>query len=781
MSRNISQTTQTEMPVEWSPKATVTFIAGLLVAFWGSTLVPASSEILLGVRILTASALFLFLPGALLVRLLNLRVGTFGPFTILSVGLSFALVAIVTVLSGLTLPVFGVSAPLAFVPLALVLTLVVVALAVLVSSTETTLPRLNYQLDVSPMVLALVAFLPGIAALAAIVMNQFGSNLGMYVFVLATAAIVMLALLQFIPQRLYPFSLFVVSVSMLLHRNLLSGHVIGADIQSMFYTATVVGSTHVWGPAIGGSSIAVPMVSAVPASVTILTGIELTTTYKVVYVLLFALAPVGLFYLTREIFDTEIALYGSLFFTLYHLSFYFTPDKQLIAELFVVALLLVYFGTYFETLGSKLAGVLLAVGLIYSHYGVTYVFGFSLLAAVVGLFVVQRVVGDVEHRLSLTYPVLLLFGATAWYAYSSPELIATLQSVPLSLADQVVTLLRTGLVEGSGGSYVSEGSGTLDDMHLALYILFTMLLSIGLAWQVLAQLYEIHTGRSPKYVEYTALAVPLFIFLGSSYFFTLNLWADRAYQIVLVVLAPFMPIGYRVLVEKAGALSRRVTPQAVVPEGASWTVLAVLLVILLAFNSGFLFAAIGTSHSATFNSDAHDYVFSNSERAGAGWLIANTNVSETEAYQTGDVERPQEIPVFTDIVTSQMLRSELPESYYNTETRHFKDEWSPQFEIENIDRGYVYIRERGVSETNTDVPTSRLSSNNETAVTSAHNVVYSSGSVTVVSVRPAAFADGTMTENGTTTNETNQQRLVPAIGDSADVPHRTTRGASERV
>ncbi|KTG11017.1 hypothetical protein AUR64_07580 [Haloprofundus marisrubri] len=769
------------MPVEWSPKATVTFIAGLLVAFWGSTLVPASSEILLGVRILTASALFLFLPGALLVRLLNLRVGTFGPFTILSVGLSFALVAIVTVLSGLTLPVFGVSAPLAFVPLALVLTLVVVALAVLVSSTETTLPRLNYQLDVSPMVLALVAFLPGIAALAAIVMNQFGSNLGMYVFVLATAAIVMLALLQFIPQRLYPFSLFVVSVSMLLHRNLLSGHVIGADIQSMFYTATVVGSTHVWGPAIGGSSIAVPMVSAVPASVTILTGIELTTTYKVVYVLLFALAPVGLFYLTREIFDTEIALYGSLFFTLYHLSFYFTPDKQLIAELFVVALLLVYFGTYFETLGSKLAGVLLAVGLIYSHYGVTYVFGFSLLAAVVGLFVVQRVVGDVEHRLSLTYPVLLLFGATAWYAYSSPELIATLQSVPLSLADQVVTLLRTGLVEGSGGSYVSEGSGTLDDMHLALYILFTMLLSIGLAWQVLAQLYEIHTGRSPKYVEYTALAVPLFIFLGSSYFFTLNLWADRAYQIVLVVLAPFMPIGYRVLVEKAGALSRRVTPQAVVPEGASWTVLAVLLVILLAFNSGFLFAAIGTSHSATFNSDAHDYVFSNSERAGAGWLIANTNVSETEAYQTGDVERPQEIPVFTDIVTSQMLRSELPESYYNTETRHFKDEWSPQFEIENIDRGYVYIRERGVSETNTDVPTSRLSSNNETAVTSAHNVVYSSGSVTVVSVRPAAFADGTMTENGTTTNETNQQRLVPAIGDSADVPHRTTRGASERV
>ncbi len=766
------------MPVEWSPKAIVTLIAGLLVVFWGSTLVSTSSGILLGVRVLAASALYLFLPGALLVRLLNLRIGSFGPFTILSVGLSFTLLALVTVLSSVVFPIFGVGAPLGFVPLALTLTLVIVGLAVLVSSTETTLPHLHYELDVSPWVLALVAFLPGVAAVAAIVMNQFGSNVGMYVFVVATATIVGLAFLQLIPQQLYPFTIFAVSVSMLLHRNLLSEHVIGADIQSMFYTATVVGNTQIWSPAIGGSSLAVPMVSAVPAAVTVLTGIELTTTYKVVYVLLFALAPVGLFYLTREIFDTDIALYGSLLFTFYHLSFYFTPDKQLVAELFVVALLLVYFGTYFETPGSKLAGVLFTVGLVYSHYGVAYVFGFALLAAVVGLFVVQRIVGDVEHRLSLSYPVLLLVGATAWYAYSSPELIATLQSVPLSLADQVVTLLQTGLVEGSGGSYVSEGSGTLDDMHLALYILLTVFLGVGLAWQVLTQLYEIRTGQSPAYVEYTALAIPLFVFLGSSYFFTLNLWADRAYQMVLIVLAPFMPIGYRMLAEKMGVVIRRITPQSVVPEGTSWAVLAVLLVVLLGFNSGFLFAAIGTSHSATFNGDAHDYVFENDERAGAEWLIANTNVSETDAYQPRDGNSAREIPIFTDTVTSQMLRSELPESYYNTETRQFKNEWSPQFEIENIDRGYVYIRERGVSETNTDVPTSRLSSDNETEITSTHNVVYNNGAATVVSVRPAAFADGTVAQNETTANGTTQQRLALANGDSAEAPKQTVHDAS---
>ncbi|WP_224332700.1 DUF2206 domain-containing protein [Haloprofundus halobius] len=785
MAQNISQT---EMQVAWSPIAIVTVVGGLLVAFWASTLVSASTPVFSGVRVLTASLLFLFFPGALVIRLLDLRVRSFGPFVVLSVGLSFAILSAVTITTSVALPALGVTAPLALVPLGVVLSLVVAGLVALVSSTDTELPRLNTDFGVSTPVLALVTFLPTVAAVATILMDSSGNNAGMFLFVVATAFVAVLASVRHLPSTFYPLTVFSVALSMVLHRSLLTDHVVGADIQNTFFVSSVIGRAGVWSPEINGTSMAVPMMTSVPVSVTVLTGIGLPTTFKVTYALLFALVPVGMYYIAREVFDSNIALFGSLFISFYHLSFYFTPGKQLVSQLFVVGLMLLYVRTRLATTGSKAAAVLLAVGLVHSHYAVTYVLGISLLVAVTGLFLTRRIVGKFDHGLSFSYPLILLGGATAWYVYSSQELVSTLASIPISLRDQIITLLLTGIVQGSGSSYVAGPSTYLDDLRLLLYVVFSLLLTVGLARHALTQLRQIWDGEAPDYVEYTALAVPLLVFLCSAYFFTINLWADRAYQLVLVVLAPFMPLGYRILVEDFNTVRSAISSRDFSPERASigrgsWTVLAVLLAVLLAFNSGMVFAVAGPAQTASFNPEAHDYAFSEDERAGANWLLVNTNITETEAYTPDQTDNSDEVPVFTDSVSSQMFRSELPDSYYTSETIDLKDRWDPQLDLDRVDRGYVYLRHRSVVDVDPDEPvsTDHLSKANETVITSTHHVVYSNGNASVVKVQPEMVGNETQPWNDSSNVSPPPAELTAAETTRSDVSHaRHSNGGSRR-
>lgn len=704
------------------PAAVLIAVFALLVGYWASIGLRFLGAEIPAVRFVAGFILLLFVPGAMLTRLFGLDTESLGLFTVFSFGLSLATLTVLDLIIGLLFPVFGVEEPLSLFPLAVSVTVLLVILTVLVYLFDT--PTVQFRVDVSTRlpVFALLVGLPVLAVAAAALMNQFEVNAGMFLFVLAVEAVVLLSVTRLVSPNMYPLTVFLTSISTLLHRNLITDHVLGADIQFVYYVSETVLNTHEWSSGVGGSIQGLSAITTVPATFTMLTGIELTTTFKVIYVLLFALVPVGMYYLSTELFGEEVAFFGSLFFVFYHLTFYFTPGKQLVSELFVVLLLLLWFQFGTERVGHRAAAVLLVVGLVNSHYGMTYLVVFVLFAAALFLRFTRAFVGDFNYRLSLTYPVLLVTFATAWYAFAAPELIATLASIPGSLFEQFMRLL-SGMTVGTGASYAGAQRTTVEQVNFYVYVVLTALVGLGIATRTFGDLRSLRRNEPPEHLEYTAIALPFFAFFGLSFFVIVNLWADRVYQMVLPVLAPFMPVGYRVVTERLATFGGKIPVRALF--------LAILVGSLFALNSGFVPALAGSTDDYTFNAEAHDYAFDRAERAGGLWLKEHANVERT--YSESPADSDGQTRIYVDSVTYQMFRSFLPSEYYDVEVVKLKDRWNPKFDMERIGEGYVFIRHDSLTENagSEPVPVEFLSTENATRITDTRDVVYSNGDVTI--------------------------------------------------
>lgn len=724
-------------------------VAALFGVFWTTVELQSAGFAVPGVRAVVALFLLLFVPGALLARLLAIPTDRFGTFVVFAVGFSVAVTIAMTVVASVVLPVLGIERPLSLLPLTVFLTVVLAGLLLASHVTGTTLSVRPIRLSGPPAVILFLLSLPTITAAGVLGMEQFGTNLGMFVVVGAILGVVLLASTKYLPRALYPFTVFSVSLSTLLHRNLLTDHVIGDDIQASYFLSQLILETGQW--TIEGSSMSVlAVVTSVPASFATFTGLELATTFKLVHVFAFALVPVGLFYAGRQLFDDHVALFGSFAFIFYHGTFYFTPGKQLMAELFVVLALLV-FVLGLNGARKRVALLVLAVALVFSHYGVTYIFGGSLFVAYVGLALARRFLEDFEHELSVWHPVGLLALATGVYASTTPGLLSTIGSVPLLVVDLVDTFVRTGSIPGSGASYAQTGTTVFDSVNVLLYVLLTGLIGVGLSRDVLVQFDRVRKGIEPERIEYVALAVPLFGLLCLSYFVTALLQADRVYQMVLTVLAPYAAFGFVTLLWGLQALRARVRfPRFAVggngPHGTPWALLAILLCALLAFNSGMAYAFVGSAELSTFDARANDQAYSNAELDAANWLEGNVaTIERYDRFQPPPEEADEstdQVTIHTETRGFQLFRSVTLPGYTNVELVRVKSKWQPEiYDEEFEEEGYVFVRQRSVAdiETTEEPSPTHFSREEVDGMVVPRNVIYSSDDAQIAGSTNASY------------------------------------------
>ncbi|MFB6165674.1 MAG: hypothetical protein ABEJ31_11000 [Haloarculaceae archaeon] len=639
----------------------------------------------------------------LLGRLLGVRTGSPGRFVVVAAGLGTVVWSALCVAIAVLGPPIGVERPLTVVPLALTASLL--SLATLGAwYYDRDRSRLgDYAVSVTvPEVVAIVV-LPGAAVAAALARRLAGTDTGMFLFVGLVVATVALASTRLVDDRLYAALTYAIGLAMLLHRNLISGFVIGADVQGAYAAAAHIVREGAWAPSMGGSPVALPVTTVGPATLSVLTNAPLAGTLKWVAVALFSLVPLGIYYLGSDLFDRRVGFFGAVLFSFYQVSFAFTPGKQLLSELFAVLLLLGLFGD--QTARFRTAvGFAACVGLAFAHYGMTFALGLALLAAWTTLAVLSVARSDFEYSLPLRIPVFLIGFAVVWYWLTAPPVLAQIASLPAIAADQVVGLITRGTIEGSGASYVSGQQSLLDVLNVLLYMGVAGVIAVGLAWKGLAQFDRVRRGIDPGPIGYTLVAAPMFAFLAGSFFLVLNLWADRAYQLVLTVLAPFMPLGFRFADRVAGELVDRLGRVASLPAWPAGTFglagPAVLVSLLVVFNTGLAAAATGSADTSSFNSQANDLAFNDDEREGVQWLVANTNVTATGTYNGSHartrVDDPRDVQIYTDPLTYQLFRAEASPAYYNTDLVLLKNRWRPEVDYGRIQDGYVFVRKRAI-------------------------------------------------------------------------------------
>lgn len=717
----------------WGPTTIGFAVIGVLGTFWTSVALESIGITLPLIRELTGLALLLFVPGVLLTQLFGLETNRLGELVTFSIGISLACLSVIVVLSSVLLPHVGISDPISLRPFGIVLSMfvLVLALAAWRSGIEFSQRRINIR-ESGP-ILVLSALLLILAVAGAVMRNRTGNAYGIGLFVIVAATAVVLVSTRFVRSSSYPAFLLALSLSTLLHRNLVTNHIVGEDVQYAYFVSSLITETHLWYPDFGGTVASIPLVIGVPATYVVFAGLELTLAYKIINSLVFSFVPLGIYYLATDIFDEELALYGSLFFLFYHYSFYFTPGKQLLSQLFLVLLLLLYGKQDISRTGYAVLGVILATGLIHSHYGMTYVFGFSLLFVAVAFFVVRHVVDGFDRQLPLSYPIVFLIGATLWYGYSSPSLTLQLAVLPLGLLEQIVSL-AAGAPVGAGSTYVGQQTGILEQLILVIYALCLFLICIAILWRTIEYLRGGFDSAGAGDLELTALAIPFVAFLASSYVVIFNLYADRVYQMVLPVVAPFLGFGFSLVYVNRARLRGSIQP--------NWSVLAVVLAALLVLNSGLAFAAVGSAQDYTFNENAQDYAFSDEEVAAAEWLQSQPDIEPVDPGSTPDED--EFVRIYTDPYSYQLFRSIVPEGFYNVHIIMLKDQWDPTFDPDETTDGYVFVRHNGIVDSDDrsgPVTITHLDSRNVSTLMDDRTVGFENEDVTILEPKSETTTD----------------------------------------
>jgi uncharacterized membrane protein len=391
------------------------------------------------VRGLFAIVSLLFVPGILILRVLRVhRLGS-ARTVLFAVGLSVATVMFTGIFINFVYPLVGVARPFALLPAVGTMTTFVALLAVASYWRDRDFadhPRISAQ-EVSAPSALILCILPFIVVLGSFLMNAYHSNLGLLgALVVIGATAFWVSTSASFPKRLYPFAVFTIALALIYYGSLVSFYVWGWDIQKELYHANLVLTNGVWNPALPDVTNAVISVTMLAPMLAQTSGLSLVWLFKLVYPLLFALVPLGLFVAVQKQTNDKIAFLAAFFVSFLFTFFSEMPAlaRQEVAELFLVLLLVVIVDKYRSREEKKrvyaLYGIF-AVSLVASHYSLAFLYLIYLIIAWLLLFLIdnpalRRLQRSAEgaptdrsttpHRM-LTLVFVLAFAAftVAWY------------------------------------------------------------------------------------------------------------------------------------------------------------------------------------------------------------------------------------------------------------------------------------------------------------------------------------------------------------------------------
>lgn len=373
-------------------------------------------------------------PGVLILRVLKLhKLGnTFT--TLLSVGLSILSVMLVGLFMNQVYPHFGISRPIETIPLLVTFTIYNMILLFVAYKRDSeyfhySSSKLSFELLTSNQFLCL-CILPLIAIIGAYTLQYYGRNEIQILLLLLICALVLAMAWGYLKSEYYHIAIFSIAISILYYSVLISNHIWGYDIFFEYQFATYVIKNGIWDhtwPHAYNAMLSVVMFAPVYNK---LSGMTLTWILKFIYPFLFSLISIGLYKIFEKHTGGKIAFLAAFFFIAYNGFSYgwmVQMARQQIAEIFLVLLVWLMIDRSIEQKKRKILYLLFGVGLILSHYSVTYLFMFMLLATIVTLSILSSRFGNILNT------ILIALGAERKYFGKYFKVKNQTISLPLSL------------------------------------------------------------------------------------------------------------------------------------------------------------------------------------------------------------------------------------------------------------------------------------------------------------------------------------------------------------
>lgn len=529
-----------------------------------------------------------FVPGFLIIKLLKMYELEWIEILLFSVGLSIAFLMV----SGLVINefalMFGHSQPLSLLPLILTFNTFILLGGFIVYLRDNDFRNFDKRsLAFSPYLLLFVC-LPILSVVGAMWVNVYGNNTVLILMIIVTSLLFIISVLsnKILSLKLYPFIVVMFAIAVLFHSSLISNHIIpfGSDVPVEYYVFKTTENNACWGDPNFywslqyGRVYAMLSVTILPTIYSVLLNINPTWMFKLLFPLILAFVPLGLYQLWQKNIGKKYAFIGAFLF-IAQFTFYteiLGLNRQIIAELFLALLLLVIANKKMKTVNKSLLFMIFSFALITSHYGLAEIFLFFLFS----LLLFQILFKLPSQSVTVSMVVFFFVMMFAWYIFTSKT--ATFASI-LEFLNYVFSQLGDFFNIASRGPTVLTGLGMAESPSIwntfsRIYAYLTQaLIVIGFASLV--------TRRAKfkfeqEYLVFCSIAMffltALIIVPGLAN--TMNM--TRFYHVLLFFLAPLFPLGGDFVVHLLSKHKR---------ELLSYLLLLLILVPYFLFQTGLVY------------------------------------------------------------------------------------------------------------------------------------------------------------------------------------------------
>ena len=237
-----------------------------------------------------------------------------------------------------------------------------------------------------------MTLIPALSVIGVYFVNTTGNSFILIIMILSIAALLTVSAFKERSSKFYAFAICMIALALLLHVSLISNYIVpyGGDSPAEYYVFQNVQQNAHWNPVFAfpadeglGRLNAMLSITVLPTVYSNMLGMDPSLVYKLVYPLIFALVPVALYLLWQPYIGKKLSFIAAFVFVAQ--STFFTEmialNRQMIAELFFVLLLLVLLNKKVKKEGKFLSFAIFSFGLIFSHYALAEIFLVLIFAA----------------------------------------------------------------------------------------------------------------------------------------------------------------------------------------------------------------------------------------------------------------------------------------------------------------------------------------------------------------------------------------------------------------
>jgi uncharacterized membrane protein len=506
-----------------------------------------------------------FLPGFLLTRLLNLNKITLVERFVLSIGLSIAFIMITGALFNYLLPILGYEKPIARFPLMILFNILYLVLIVSTNNSSQNIIFNFESLSISrceKIFLILNISLLSLDAFGIYYMNVGKDNFFLLIVYIAIMILVFLVSISnsLFPKKIYPFTIYCISLSVLLVYMLRFPHITGDDIHTEYWYYYMTYSNSHWGHLLYGVLDSILSISLLPAIFQSIINVESQELlFKGLYALICSFGPLVIFSITKMYISDVYAFLASIFFISQpHFLVTVGSPRTSLAIFFVSLLIMVLFNVQINSWKKKILVLLFLVSIVMSHYSTTYILLIIFSLAILFTYLITFYTKfSFSRTLSLTMVLLLFIFIFFWYSQITEIAFSTGIQYICTVISKLHFFFNEDTLSTTQSAQIIGKELDSKFLYINLLILWCTFILTGIG--VIGTIFkfknmvninyftDIHPILRKKFeVEYILMAFFLCGLLVSMIIFpyiSKGYGVDRIYSLAMVILSVFFIIG----------------------------------------------------------------------------------------------------------------------------------------------------------------------------------------------------------------------------------------------